>query len=437
MSLAPFNVLEQYVYAPDATLAWTVVSRSYTPRYSVFILELTSQTWLSNGAVDKPVWKHWLTVVIPANKVSDICILWVVGGNSDSPQPAAASTWAIHAAIESGMPVAELAQVPNQPLSFNDHIPRSEDDLIAFLQSQYGAGDRTALARLPMVKSVTAAMTAIQEWSNAEVRARPAIRSFILSGASKRGWTAWLAALLDPRVLGVAPSVINILNTNASIKHQWESIGQFSPALAPYVKHKVIPEQIGTRRQDDINSIEDPFSYLAYPKMLIPKYIVNAVGDDYFMPDSTRFAYPMLPGQKWLRMVPNCQHSLEYSDAYASIIGWCEAIACGHELPTLSWETRGGTLVARTSVRPKQGLLWRAANAHARDFRFGSIGAAFSSVVVNSNDNGEYVADISAPGGGYKASFMEFEYELSSRKPFKITTEVYISPDHLPFAWRF
>ena len=33
--------------------------------YTTFVLEMTSQTWRSEADVDKPVWKHWMTIVKP------------------------------------------------------------------------------------------------------------------------------------------------------------------------------------------------------------------------------------------------------------------------------------------------------------------------------------------------------------------------------------
>ena len=38
------------------------------------------------------------------------------------------------------------------------------------------------------------------------------IERFMLSGQSKRGWTAWMASPIDDRVIAMAPTVLSSLN---------------------------------------------------------------------------------------------------------------------------------------------------------------------------------------------------------------------------------
>ena len=64
--------------------------------------------------------------------------------------------------------------------------------------------------------------------------------------------------------------------------------------------------------------IEDPYSYLSpeYDKkyqsrLSIPKYIINSSGDDFFVPDSSKFYFNKLPGnQNYIRYLPNSMHYL-------------------------------------------------------------------------------------------------------------------------------
>ena len=58
--------------------------------------------------------------------------------------------------------------------------------------------------------------------------------------------------------------------------------------------------------------LQDPLSYLHTPyrkRLAVPKYIVNASGDDFFLTDNTQFFYQALPGSKALRMVSNSGHN--------------------------------------------------------------------------------------------------------------------------------
>jgi PhoPQ-activated pathogenicity-related protein len=57
----------------------------------------------------------------------------------------------------------------------------------------------------------------------------------------------------------------------------------------------------GDPRTKLLYAIEDPYSYR--DRLTMPKFIVNASGDQYFPPDSSQFYFGDLPGEKYLRYV--------------------------------------------------------------------------------------------------------------------------------------
>src|SRR5437660_2523020 len=59
------TALDRYIAAPDPTYAYKLVNTIMSPGQTTYVLELTSQTWLTAKEVDRPVWKHWLTIVRP------------------------------------------------------------------------------------------------------------------------------------------------------------------------------------------------------------------------------------------------------------------------------------------------------------------------------------------------------------------------------------
>ena len=59
---------------------------------------------------------------------------------------------------------------------------------------------------------------------------------FVVSGASKRGWTTWTTAAVDKRVVAIIPIVIDLLNVEPSFEHHWQAYGFWAPAIKDYVE---------------------------------------------------------------------------------------------------------------------------------------------------------------------------------------------------------
>ena len=49
--------------------------------------------------------------------------------------------------------------------------------------------------------------------------------------------------------------------------------------------------------------------------LTMPKLLLNASGDEFFLPDSSQFYFDALRGETHVRYVPNAAHALEKSDA--------------------------------------------------------------------------------------------------------------------------
>jgi PhoPQ-activated pathogenicity-related protein len=435
----PKNALDAYVAQPDPAFAWKVAGQVSGPGYHGAVLELTSQSWLTSKEVDHPVWKHWLTVIVPDKVSHDKAFLFITGGKNDDPAPGKATERFAKMAVETNSVVAELDDVPNQPLRFaEDPKPRVEDEIIAYQQAKF-AKDRNPLdlVRLPMVKSGTAAMTAVQQYLASDAGGKLKVDGFVVSGGSKRAWTTWLVGALDPRVIGIIPIVINVLDVDATTRHHWEAMGYFSPALKDYVENGLIPAMIGKPGLNEVNRIEDPLNYRDRPSMKMPKYVINAVGDEYFPPDNTRFSYHLLPQTKRLRMIPNSKHSTAGTDINESMTAFYDAVLNRRPIPDYSWTVRkDGAIVVRSTAKPQEVNLWQGTNPSARDFRVDTIGKAFTSTPLKRQADGTWVGKVAKPPKGWTAYFVELVYPSGTKYPFKFTTEVSVIPDTLPYKWK-
>ena len=433
------NALDAYVAKPEAGFGWKVVGPISGPGYRGAVLEMTSQSWTTETmAPGQDLWKHWVTVIVPDKVTSDKGFLYITGGGKGDPAPAKAVDRFARLAVETSSVVIQLDDVPNQPLRFTDE-PKAlvEDEIIAYLQARYAkAGDPNQLLRLPMVKSGTQAMTAAQQYLASAAGGGMKLNGFVVAGGSKRGWTAWLVGAVDRRVVGIVPIVINVLNVEATTIHHWRAMGYFSPALTDYVHYGLIPNMVGKPGLAGVNLIEDPINYQDRAQMRIPKFIINAVGDEYFPPDNTRYGYPKVAEPKRLRMLPNSKHSTAGTDIMESITAFHDAVIRNRTIPGYRWGVRkDGAIVVRSPVKPMEVYLWQGTNPKARDFRVDSIGNAFTATRLQPQKDGSFVGRPQRPKDGFTAYFVELVYPSGTKYPFKFTTEVQVTPDVLPYRW--
>jgi PhoPQ-activated pathogenicity-related protein len=426
------TALDDYVAKPDPSYSWKLVRTVRGDGYTTFVVDLTSQTWRASPEVDRAVWKHALVIVKPDVVESETGLLLISGGRNDKPLPERASANALAFARQTNTVVAELGMIPNQPLTFDgDGVPRVEDDLIAYCWNRFmDTGDATWLPRLPMVKSAVRAMDTVTALLAGEEGGRTAVKNFVVAGGSKRGWTTWLTGAVDKRVVAIVPIVIDVVNVPACSAHHYCSYGFWAPAIGDYTRHN-IQDRSDSPRYAELLKIVDPYSYR--DRLTLPKFILNAAGDQYFPPDSSQFYFGDLKGPKYLRYVPNADHSLKNSDARESITAFYQAILHGTPLPRYSWKAQtDGSLSVRAEDRPLEVNLWQATNPKARDFRLEEVGPAYKKTPLRPDGEGAYVAKVEPPEKGWTAFFVEMTFTGGGKVPFKFTTPVRIVPDVLP-----
>jgi PhoPQ-activated pathogenicity-related protein len=425
------TALDRYVAAPDPAYRYALAGTIPGDGYTAFVLDMTSQTWRSAGEVDRPVWKHWLTIIKPSEVRHTKAFLYITGGNSSSAAPRTVDENLVRIATVTRSVVAELRMVPNQPLVFaDDRQPRTEDAIIAYSWDKFlrGGDDQWPL-RLPMTKAAVRAMdTVVSYCAGDNLR----IDGFVVSGASKRAWTAWTTAAIDARVVAVVPMVIDLLNVVPSFRHHLAVYGYYAPSVADY-EDMGLMKWLLTPRYRELMAIEDPFEYRQ--RLTLPKFIINSTGDQFFLPDSWQFYYGQLAGAKFLRYVPNADHSLRGTDAWFTVLACHNAVLNNVPLPQFSWQIdRDGTIRVRTKDAPSEVTLWQATNPGARDFRLGSIGARWKGSALRAQGDGEYVARVVRPWRGFTAYLVELTFPSGvAQAPFRFTTGVKVVPDVEPF----
>ncbi len=430
------TALDRYVAAPDASFSWKVLKSLPAEGATATLLEMTSQKWLTEQEVERPLWTHWLTVVRPPEVKSDVALLYITGGSLERQPPSSPPAWLVNAARDTGTVTVELRLVPNQPVVFKDdptRKPRTEDDFIAYTWDKYlRTGDEKWPARLPMTKSAVRAMDAVTQFAAGADGGGSKIARFVVSGASKRGWTTWTTAAVDRRVIAIVPAVIDMLNLEPSFIHHYRAYGTWSDAVKDYTEHGIM-DWMGTPQFRALMKIEEPYEYR--DRLTIPKLILNASGDQFFLPDSSQFYFDDLKGEKHVRYVPNASHSMDKSDAIETLHAFYAAVVAGTPRPEVKWTfEQDGSIKVVTKQLPSSVQLWQAVNPKARNFRLDTIGPAYTNTPLQPSGPNTWVGTVKAPPAGWTAFFVEMTFPGPGKYPLKLTSGVRVLPDTLPFA---
>lgn len=427
------TALDRYVHKPDPNYSYKITNTLKKEGFTVYVVRMTSQQWRTAEEVDKPIWEHWMTITQPDEVVSPTAFMFISGGSATSKEPGPPNGIFTDMAVRTKSVVAELKMIPYEPLTFKDETKsRNEDAIISYTWEKFmRTGDENWPLRLPMTKASVRALDTITSVAASTEGGKKAakVEKFIVSGGSKRGWTTWTTAIVDDRVVAIVPYVIDCLNLEKSLEHHYRAYGFWAPAVRDYLN--TVP-WAGTPQHKALMDIEDPYSYR--DRLTMPKLIINATGDEFFLPDSSQFYYDDLKGEKHLRYVPNAKHSLDGTDAPLTLDAFYESVQKGTPRPRYSWKfEKDGSITVNTVTQPTEVKLWYATNPKARDFRVDIIGKAYKSETLQPVKPGVYVGKMAKPEAGFTAYFVEMTFPSGGKYPFKFTSGVRVTPDVYPF----
>lgn len=394
---------------------------------------LLSQSWSPNGMVTPAQWKHDVDIYIPTNALPGRALL--VANNGINYADAAGlrgisdftPEMALNIATKTHTIVISVSNIPNQYLTYaDDGVARREDDSVAHSWKLFlDQPDPFMSLHMPMMASLVKAMDLaqkeLQPWQ---------IKHFIASGASKRAWAVWLAAIADTRIDAIAPFVIDILGMDKVLDHTYAAYGNSWPlAFKPYLNEKIIAQRT-TENFNKLMQIEDPLRYLDSPyaeRLAIPKYIVNASGDDFFLPDNASFYFDRLPGAKALRVAPNSNHQGIRRFVEEALIPFTNRLQQARALPTMAITQSNDTLMLNFSETPINITQWRADNHNARDFRY-ACGIRYEATDITAASS--VSVTLETPSQGWRATFVEARFADG----LVITTPVTVLPKRYPMT---
>ena len=405
------SALDDYVSRSEDVFAWKIADKRKLDEGILYDVDLTSQTW--QGIV----WKHVLRIHEPAKLDHPRHVLLFVTGGSIGRRPGNEdAAMGFNLAKLTGARVATLHQVPNQPL-FDG---RTEDDLITETWLRYlETGDANWPLLFPMVKSAVKAMDAVEAIARSQWNG--SVDGFVITGASKRGWTSWLTPAADKRVIATAPIVIDVLNFRPQMKHQLDTWGEYSEQIHDYTSKGLIKEGDETPREIQLRHMMDPYGYRR--RLALPKLLINGTNDPYWVVDAMKLYWDDLPGLKYVLQVPNAGHGLEGGRdlAFGTLAAFFRHAAAGTEPPKLAWthsQPDGRlTLTVESSSKPKAARLW-VAHSQDKDFRK----SKWDSRPLAERD-GRFVGTVARPDQGHVAFYCELQFDLDGL-PYSLCTLV-------------
>ncbi|XP_035694838.1 autocrine proliferation repressor protein A-like isoform X1 [Branchiostoma floridae] len=452
--------LDDYVNKPDPHYSYREVLewRLKGPGYTMYLLNMTSQQWLTEEEVSRPIWWHFLTVTIPDNITHpDAAFMFIEGGRNDRKHGRLPDHNDKYIgltrmfSLSTGSVSADLQQIPNQHIVFkNDSLQkrRAEDAIIAYTWKHFldNPDQPDWLLRNPMTKASVRAMDTVQDFVNRMTGNQP--EKFMVAGASKRGWTTWTTAAVDKRVFAIAPLVMDLLNMQKNLHHFYRALGGWTFAFDDYYDANI------TTRLDDPNiekmaAIIDPLAYKE--RLTMPKYIIGTGGDEFFMPDDSYYYWDQLEGEKYRRWIPNAEHEMAGHEIslFFGLRAFFLSLVEDAPRPNMTWtretDTKSGTITLQTNMKPLtiRSFHARTLDGKRRDFRLvnqppGETKPQPHPVIwlpqdVQDMGNGTYVAEFDIPAVGWLAFFIQATFPAPHGTALEFTTEVHIIPETFPF----
>ncbi|MBB5284125.1 PhoPQ-activated pathogenicity-related protein [Rhabdobacter roseus] len=419
-SVTPETALKSYLDNGDKTYRWELKDSFTADGVTGYNLLLTSQKWREH------TWRHQLTIFVPSENKHDGALLFITGGSNKDEQPNWSKSdklWPSLAAMASKNKaiVALLKQTPNQPL-YGD---LTEDALISYTLHQFKQdGDYTWPLLFPMVKSAVKAMDAVQEFAQQKLQHK--VNGFVISGASKRGWTTWLSgAIDDKRVKAIGPMVIDILNMPTNLEYQLTTYGEYSEQINDYVQLG-IPQSAKTAQGQAINTMIDPYAYRA--KLTMPKLIFIGTNDEYWTVDAIKHYFDDIPGQNMIHYVPNAGHDLGGGkQALEALSAFFGTTLQNQKYPVSTWKATSTKKGVQLTINPEakdlvEATIW-SANSTDRDFR-NENWTAKPVVVKNS---AKIVVDDTFPASGYRAFYVDLKYKDPNGGEYTVSTQTFVT----------
>ena len=421
-AITPETALQAYLHNGDKSFKWELKNKIKGEGVTFYQVQYTSQTWQTIH------WTHDLMVIVPDELTYNDALLFITGGSNKNEVPNS------HKVTED-LPqefgrisklnksiIAVLWQVPNQPL-YDD---LTEDALISYTLHNYQKDhDFNWPLLFPMTKSAVRAMDLVQELSKKELHKN--IKGFVISGASKRGWTTWLTGANDKRVIAIGPMVIDMLNMPINIPYQKIVWGDYSIEIEDYVKLG-LAQQFGSSQSNDLVKMIDPYSYRK--TLTMPKMLFMGTNDPYWPVDAVKNYIDDIPGNNHICYTPNAAHDMgDKKRAFATLSAFLGTTVTKGEYPicdyTIAEQNGKITLTVKTTPDKLVDASLFSVTSPSQEFR----DKKWDFVGLNAEKKPVVQVEIDYPKSGFKAFYVELRYKSPFGPDFTQCTRMFVTSD--------
>ncbi|HOL19691.1 MAG TPA: PhoPQ-activated protein PqaA family protein [Candidatus Hydrogenedens sp.] len=444
------KVLSDYLKnSDDDNYHFEVYGEKQGEGYKAYFLDLTSQSWHPEKTVP-PLWRHWLTVIVPKQRVKDIGMMVLTEGFSTSEVPMSdVPPYFISLAVFTKSVVAILEGFPRDNVGFYE-TPTKVTNLtpVEFinrsLQQYFETHDPGWIVFCPIVKSIVKAMDAIQDFFLKNLRSEIPVKEFVLCGDAPF-FVPWLVPAVDKRVIGVA----GINNFSFNIEQQVKRFlldEMTLPALFAEMDDAGILALFEAGDGEHLLQVIDPYYYRS--SLNIPKLIISlgTEASNHLGTWSEQMISDIPEPTCWV-VYPHVQMSREYAflpqqirPSYAltssvrlydfkdTIQVFYQRILGQRSMPVFRWHIgTNGECTVKVGEEAVECRLWFCSKDKRGDI-FEPSNKDWKCKLLTESAEGTYRTNISLVSHQYNALFFEVIFPSLIGVQFPLTSNIHVIP---------
>lgn len=443
------KVLSGFVKDYDANYKFEVLEEKQGEGYKAYILDFTSQSWHPEKTVP-PVWRHWLTVIVPKQRVKDTGMLVLTDGFSTLEAPMSEiPPYFISLAVSSKSVVSILEGFPRDKVGIYktpaQMIYMEPSEFVSWSLKQYFETHEVSwIVFCPLVKTVVRAMDAVQELLIKNLRSEIPLKEFVLC-ADTPFFISWLVPAIDNRVIGLVSINSTAFHLEQQIKRMFMDEINFPDFFAEMDDAGLLP-LLETEDGENLLKVIDPYYYrenLKIPKLIISlnnnqwkdvialsEQVISEIPDpvNWLICPQLRLSreYAFLPQQTLYNFSAPMNVNLRIYDFKDTIQVFYQRLLGQRDMPIFEWEfSSKGDCQIKVSEEIIECRAWYCSNNKRGDL-LSPENKDWKYKILSESAEGVYRATVPVQSQQYTAIFVEVIFPSLMGVHFPLTSNIHI-----------